>query len=470
MDRKISAVLFCQQEHIDVPVEDAWILKDIDAGECYVDKVLRRLQDFGLFKNIYLLVGSEDCYAGYRRFSRENVKVVHMNRYDYVSETRINERNWNFPVQGNGSDTVYLWLYQLQLAFDEDLLFFDSILRVFPSYEQLKMGAELCLSGGKSSVSFCDPLCLSCCFVDRRIMELSFPDGPVTGLPQHTFISAWKMREAFAFIDDKLQEVELSTATVMPVHNDVGLKRKQGFDFFRQFYASSKLKDEKDFPKTFRNYLKIHQSEYDENFFVLRVRVAEDTGGELDIETVEKTLDRAQAVGRITVILENLMRHSLYNELLELLRTKNLHYILETDGQYESAENNRLAEIFDIVKFLNVDEITEEGLQEKHPELDAGKLLKNLFIMMEISHRAKKPQIGVMCLLGEDDFRNLEIISYWKSRATQLGGVLASLGSPKQVYYPQVQFLDYRSVKVPDRMPDFSKPEILISVNSVWAE
>ena len=119
---KISLALFCQQFDIDVRPSNAWVLKDLD-GECYLEKVLKRFESFGIFKTIYLLVGEGDEYTPYLRFSKdEKVKVVQLRKEDYHYSYRYTCRAWNLYNPSADMDFTPVWLYQIMLGFNEEFL------------------------------------------------------------------------------------------------------------------------------------------------------------------------------------------------------------------------------------------------------------------------------------------------------------------------------------------------------------
>jgi hypothetical protein len=461
MNKKISAALFCHQDNIDVPVDHAWVLQKIDGNECYIDKVLKRLKSFACFENIYLLVGTDETYSCYRRFGSKNVKVVHLEDSRSLKDKRKSERNWNIPVDC-GLRTINSWLYQVMLAFNEEFMFFGLIYETFISLNQIEKAIEQ-LKKGKIWVVFYESFCHNSGVVSKAYMERVFPDGPYVQNNKDESFNVLQNLNIISYLsDDGQTEVVISPQSSPPPVLNIGLNKKQGFRFMKKFYEKTNLKSELNFSSEFRHFFSQNKQYFDGLPDVIRINTSSEKNKWLDIDLIDKALSDAEDIGRLTVIIEKVMEHPQKSEIFSLLKKKNLHYILETDGQYDYTENQQIAEIFDIVKFLYVDEIDLAALQKLHPEIDAEKLWKNLSIIMNISHHNLKPQVGIECTLGEYDDRNIEIIAYWKQKTSPLSIGFSERGDCQLKTFPQIQFINYISAKVPERTMEFIKPELKV--------
>jgi hypothetical protein len=458
MNEKIaSAALFCHQDQIDVPLSDSWLLKDLDNGENYLEKVIRRLQSWDLFKNIYILVGEENLYQEYRKYGGGNVKVVHMNRSDFVELPRSAERLWNMSVSGN--HFIAVWLYQIQLAFNEDILFCDVGYRVFLSRSVVKKAIEL-HQGRNGFVSFSYDFGITALVLGKNCLAPLFTEK-LTGYPRNRFVTGFGSDSLFLSEKGEVMEVNAGNFEYKPV--DIGLNRKQGFDFMKMFYGANRGMDEYDFFEKFSEFFSVNRGWFEKRPFVIRIDTVDKEGHEIALNTLREIFSQASEIGRLTVILKALTSHAEKTQIFEEMRTFNLHYYLETDGQYALEENTHIAEVFDVVKFLQVDEIEVNLLQKIYPDMDAEKLFANLTAMMEISYRKHKPQVGIECTLGDDDLRSAQIIEHWKKRTTSVEEVFAKNNAV--IFYPQIQFVCYFSKKIDylnECYMQFVKPELVI--------
>lgn len=462
-EKKAAAVLFCQQSYLDVPLSDSWLLKDLGDGKNYLEKVIRRLQVWHLFSKIYIVVGESDEYAAFRRYGSADVKVVHMSRADFYDSPHSESKCWNWA--SNMSGFIATWLYQIQLAFNEDIVFFATGSHVFHS----KKAVEKALHSyrqNSDAVFFLDYLGQGGGVVDKDFLAPSFEKKLHGHRSGHLIVP----KDAKPiYLSESGDIVQYNNSICYPVV-DLGLNRRQNFFFMKKFYQANHPVDEAYFMEAFRPFYQANKGLLENLPLVARITAVDrQTGQEINLSILQAALEQIEQIGRLTVVFMDLTAHSELDAILDLLKKNNLHYYLETDGQYDVAKNEALAHTFDVIKFLFVDEIDIALLQKKHPQLDAALLFNNLSTIMNISHKCPKPQVGIDCNLSDNDVRNIQIINHWKLRTSYIPDL--SIQDPHAKFYPQIQFVCYHQKLLNehnDKYLEFAKKELLLSVDGKW--
>ena len=463
-ERNISLALFCQQYDIDQTPEQAWVLKDLD-GECYLEKVLRRFESFGIFKNIYLLVGEGDEYSSYMQWSRGNrIRVVQLRKEDYVYSYRYTCRAWNLYSAAQDMDFTPVWLYQIMLGFNEEFLFADSIFNGFVRLEDLSRAVDEIFEKPDHFVGIKGKLGRVGWVFSRQYLQENYFKEKIVGLNRN--LSFLPFKNPIRVMEDRVKDLLNfeSVAAVMP-----GLFKKQNFDFMQKFYSQNKLKDEGEFRALFERFLTENLEEFQRYPLVLRVRPV--CGNQsLDIERYRTILSQAAEIGRLSIGMESSWSvHPNRDDLLSAHKSEKLHGYLETDGLYPEELSDVISKDWDVVVY-HVDETSPELLASRHPGIDSNLIFGNLWKMMQLSTSHESPQIGISCLLSRDDVRNREIIEFWRSRTDYITHLNLHKEPLQGHITPCIQFVKYLHPDVPVRKVDqeLEGQEILIEANGLY--
>lgn len=464
-NKKVSAAIFCQWPSVDTDPENSWILQNCIEKENYLQRVIKRLKSWDLFNNIYLLVGEEKRYSVYFSYGDEQTKVIQMSENDFKDSPRSKESIWNTALYKGRSHFIPVWLYQIQLAFKEEILLCDLACRFFLKKEMVEKAIEIVLRKPESPVGFTEELSTSALVLHKKSLEPLFNEklighkrNPLQLYGEKTFFLA---ESGTIFPGTALAQLQMTKG----YYYNLMFHGKRGFLFLKNFYTENLLPNENSFAEKFADYFTKNKSWFDQQPDVIRINLIDGSEKELSIFYLGSILTQAEAIGQLTIIINNLHKHSQLSDILSLLQTKKLHYYLETNGQYPTDDNPLLAKTFDIIKFINIDDIDVENLQKKHPNTNAELTFQNLFTLMKISHENFKPQIGIECNLGDSDIRNAEIIDHWRVRTSSIEGFSGK--NPAMKFFPQIQFVCYKKKELQKYEPK-TKPEIIINPNDEW--
>jgi hypothetical protein len=437
---RLSAVLSCQQFCSDSTPDKSWVLKPID-HQNYLEKVVERFQGFGLFENIYLLVGEGPEFSPYLQYSDGPVKVVQMKTGDFIQNNRYESRNWNILNEPQ-TDCTPVWIYQIMLGFGEEFIYEDNICHGLVSKDAVeKAWGQI----QKQPDTFCGIrglLGTSGRLFSKNFLKRKYADK-LHGKPQYDIYGSED--QAIRVVDDNLDKL-LGFETIR--NFNVALNRKENFRFMQKFYRETKIQGEAQFREAFLGFCKKNFASYAASLpAVLRISPVSSMqdGGthELPLELADKILAQADSIGKLNIVFSpSTLKYCEFPNLLKLLKKYNLFYILETDGSYDPSWNQTLTDSFDIVIF-NLDEISVETLRASRPDLDASQIFMNLTTQMVLSRSRGVPQIGIHCRLSRDDKRSKEIIAFWKERQDYIP--LISIFKVQGHLTPTVQFVRYES-------------------------
>ncbi len=426
-----AAALFCHYRDLDMPPQDAWILKPLDQ-ENWLQKRVRYLKETGLFHRVYILIDSGSDFDAYRSYHSPETPVVQLDSKVYVDSRRNDRHRWNLYHPRTDCDWVLVWIYQIMAELKEDMIYIDPAYNGFTSQKQLQKGLERVLKDPESLPVLLNIFGLGGAFFSSQYMRKHFfKDGALGGKNRILTLETYK--------DSVLIEEEGETYqdNLMP-QRDFRLLRKQNYFLMRRFFRSEESR-EGEFYHRFKFWLSQENPQSDvEHVEIDAIRQDK----KVDFFVLHRVLNAARQIGRLSITFKvnETANGQAFTELMQAIKPYNLHKILKTDGEYPDHLNQMIQETFDVVIY-QVDDITPAQLKKRYPQKQSELIFRNLLTMMDLSCKNEMPQVGVECVLGLDAERTHEIMHFWRESKDY---VLLFGGPPIQGHRPlRIQFIRY---------------------------
>ncbi len=426
----ISVILFCNQPNLRGDPNKSWVFDDI-GGSTYLQIVLNRWRKFGNINKIYLVADSAQLADKLKDYQDEDIQVKLMSHDSHrplgLSRARI------YNIGHLSEECIASWTYQIMKSEKEQMVFQDSILRGHVNFFELNNLRKKLLEEPGHCYTIVGDLGYEGVLLDFAFVESCISNPNYDGIK---FDHPDSLNHGHLYNYNNYTENR--SLNISPTF-DWNLDTRQRWQFFKEFYTSSKTKDDKDIFIQFVEYFKLNSCKLN-SMDLLHVELeCVDQLGEMEMSTVDQLIVNCLPFGRLTMVLKNLDKHTNGNEIARKLHSAGLHIYASISGHRSPDFYEKIYNHCDVINFELLAH-TPELHAKRFPKDNANLIFQNYLTALLSSQKYQRMAVGVTYTIPADANEACQAILFFRERQS-INPLFDSSGTRPGAQKPHIEFL-----------------------------